>query len=93
MKGRFAEGINFSGDLCRCLVLVGIPFLPLMDNRVRRKKELIEKRDGRETAEKWYLCQTFKTVNQVIGRVIRSKEDFGSILLVDQRFARKEIFE
>jgi Rad3-related DNA helicase len=40
-KGRFSEGINFTDRLCRCLVVVGIPFLPLKNSAVVEKMRYI----------------------------------------------------
>jgi hypothetical protein len=34
----------------------------------------------------WYAVQGLRTVNQSIGRVIRHKDDFGAILLFDERY-------
>lgn len=36
--------------------------------------------------EEWYKQQALRAVNQAIGRVIRHKDDFGAILLCDERF-------
>lgn len=91
MKGKFSEGINFNDELCRCLILVGIPFLPPNDYKIIRKKSYLQSKFGREAAEQWYYAQTFKSVNQVMGRAIRSKQDYASILLFDQRYGRKDI--
>jgi chromosome transmission fidelity protein 1 len=41
MKGKFSEGINFNDELCRCLIVVGIPFLPPNDYKVIRKKSYL----------------------------------------------------
>lgn len=39
------------------------------------------------TSYKWYSMQATRATNQAIGRVIRHKEDYGNIILVDKRFA------
>ena len=37
------------------------------------------------TGQEWYRQQATRAVNQAIGRVIRHKQDFGAILLCDNR--------
>jgi regulator of telomere elongation helicase 1 len=34
----------------------------------------------------WYTLEMMRTVNQSVGRVIRHMNDYGSILLLDERF-------
>jgi regulator of telomere elongation helicase 1 len=36
----------------------------------------------------WYNQQTYRAVNQAIGRVIRHKNDYGAIVLCDERFSQ-----
>ena len=36
----------------------------------------------------WYNQQTYRAINQAIGRVIRHKNDYGAILLCDERFTQ-----
>jgi regulator of telomere elongation helicase 1 len=35
----------------------------------------------------WYSQQAFRAVNQAVGRVIRHKDDYGAIILCDERFS------
>ncbi|EME80861.1 uncharacterized protein MYCFIDRAFT_20311, partial [Pseudocercospora fijiensis CIRAD86] len=79
--GKLSEGINFSDDLGRCVVVVGLPYPNLQAPDLKAKMEYLGARGG-EYAEN--LCM--RSVNQAIGRVIRHKGDWASILLFDARF-------
>uniref|UniRef100_A0A8C3XSW9 ATP-dependent DNA helicase DDX11 n=1 Tax=Chelydra serpentina TaxID=8475 RepID=A0A8C3XSW9_CHESE len=94
--GKMSEGINFSDDLGRCVVLVGMPYPNIKSPELQEKMAYLDKtmpRTAGPPPSKMLienLCM--KAVNQSIGRAIRHQKDFASILLVDHRYARPSVF-
>ncbi|XP_061201771.1 ATP-dependent DNA helicase DDX11 isoform X1 [Neopsephotus bourkii] len=94
--GKMSEGINFSDDLGRCVIMVGMPYPNVKSPELQEKMAWLDKTmprapgpsRGRVLIED--LCM--KAVNQSIGRAIRHQKDFASILLLDCRYARPAIF-
>ena len=43
--------------------------------------------DAMISGDTWYVQQAMRAVNQAIGRVIRHKNDYGAIILCDERFS------
>jgi regulator of telomere elongation helicase 1 len=43
------------------------------------------------SGNEWYQQQALRAVNQAIGRVIRHRNDYGAILLCDERFGNPSI--
>ncbi|KAI4484127.1 hypothetical protein M0804_007583 [Polistes exclamans] len=87
-RGKVSEGIDFSDNEARCVVTVGIPY-PVRNNKdVQMKWEYNDKNTSRGllTGSDWYNIQAFRAYNQALGRCIRHKNDWGAILLVDERF-------
>ncbi|KAE8305683.1 Rad3-related DNA helicase [Giardia duodenalis] len=76
---RVSEGLDFKDNLCRRLVVVGIPFPNLGDPIVREKH--------RQRGEQFLMDHAFTLVNQCMGRGIRHKDDWCSFILFDSRFA------
>lgn len=37
---------------------------------------------------RWYTQQAIRAINQAVGRIVRHKSDYGSIVLIDQRFVQ-----
>lgn len=38
------------------------------------------------SGDQWYVQQAVRAVNQAMGRVIRHKDDYGAVILCDERF-------
>lgn len=95
--GKLSEGINFSDNLGRCVVVVGLPFPNLETPEWKAKMRYIDEKAamngglrgkaGREHTEN--VCM--RSVNQAIGRVIRHKGDWASIILMDSRYGQQRI--
>lgn len=95
--GKLSEGINFSDNLGRCVMVVGLPFPNLETPEWKAKMQYLDSRAtargepagraSREHAEN--VCM--RAVNQAIGRAIRHKGDWASILLFDARYAQQRV--
>ncbi|KAL6509859.1 hypothetical protein OROGR_022347 [Orobanche gracilis] len=90
-RGRISEGMDFSDDKARVVVVVGIPFPNIYDVKVSEKKKF---NDTYETSKnllsgnEWYCQQAFRALNQATGRCIRHRFDYGAIIYLDERFHR-----
>ena len=85
MGGIFGEGIDLKEDRLIGAVLVGTG-LPLVCNEREILKGFYDRR-GEDGFFYAYLCPGMNKVLQSAGRVIRTEEDKGVILLLDDRFA------
>eukprot|EP01022_Parablepharisma_sp_SALTPOND_P007785 TRINITY_DN1329_c0_g1_i1.p1 TRINITY_DN1329_c0_g1~~TRINITY_DN1329_c0_g1_i1.p1 ORF type:complete len:773 (+),score=105.22 TRINITY_DN1329_c0_g1_i1:1326-3644(+) len=92
MRGSISEGLDFSDQAARVAVVVGVPYANLKDERIILKKEYVDK--WRKflglTGQEWYKQDAIRVVNQAIGRVIRHKDDYGALILVDHRYSEKD---
>lgn len=92
-RGKLSEGTNLEGNHCRSVIVTGLPFPSLTDPRIESTKNFHNKYalatnqlDPRNAGQRWYRNQMLRALNQTIGRVIRSKNDFGMLFLCDPRF-------
>uniref|UniRef100_A0A0N5CD99 Helicase ATP-binding domain-containing protein n=1 Tax=Strongyloides papillosus TaxID=174720 RepID=A0A0N5CD99_STREA len=90
-RGKMSEGIDFKDSQSRGVIIIGIPFPPLKEPKVILKKiylqDNLKKNSLTLPPDEWYRLEGIRAVNQAIGRVIRHKDDFGAVLLLDQRFS------
>ncbi|XP_051886100.1 ATP-dependent DNA helicase DDX11 [Pristis pectinata] len=93
--GKMSEGINFSDDLGRCVVMVGMPFpnvnSPELQERMAYLDKTMTKTDGKSPGKVLLENLCMKAVNQSIGRAIRHREDYANIVLLDHRYTQPRI--
>ncbi|GHP11385.1 hypothetical protein PPROV_001011300 [Pycnococcus provasolii] len=99
-RGRVSEGLDFADENCRCVVVVGVPFPNVKDPRVALKRAFNDERcrlaASRVAASvggssvlpgaQWYSQQAYRALNQAVGRCLRHRGDWGSVVLLDARF-------
>ncbi|ETS60057.1 hypothetical protein PaG_06051 [Moesziomyces aphidis] len=96
---KLSEGINFSDDLARAVVMVGMPFAnmhsPELAERMKYVRELAKQHPpGTKSVDPGHELYTnlcMKAVNQSIGRAVRHQNDYAALILLDRRYGRPEI--
>lgn len=90
--GKMSEGINFSDDLGRCIVMVGMPYPNIKSPELQEKMAYLDKHmphvAGKSPGKVLVESLCMKAVNQSIGRAIRHRGDYACIVLCDHRYAR-----
>ena len=95
--GKLSEGINFADNLCRCVVVVGLPFAERSDPMMQEKLKLVATGGGTingtissKASNEYYRSLCMRAVNQSVGRAIRHAKDWATIILMDARYPLDE---
>lgn len=91
-RGKVSEGLDFADANGRAVIITGLPFPPSMDPKVILKRQFLDEQKTPDSlsGQVWYRQQASRAVNQAIGRVIRHRNDYGAILLCDERFCNRD---
>ncbi|KAL2009243.1 hypothetical protein VTN00DRAFT_7437 [Thermoascus crustaceus] len=98
--GKLSEGINFSDKLGRGVLMVGLPFPNIRSAVWQAKIQHVEQKayeqsSGSEESRRvrskaagrdFYENACMRAVNQCIGRAIRHRNDYASIVMMDKRY-------
>lgn len=79
----FERGIDLHGDQCRVVVIAKVPYPYLGDQQVNARL-----RTTGSSGRRWYAAQTIRSICQMTGRAMRSKEDWCVSYLLDTQFSR-----
>jgi len=83
--GKWSEGLDYRGELLNGAMVVGLPLAPF--TRVRSMViDYFRRKYGDEGEFLSYTLPALNRALQALGRVIRSPEDRGFLVLCEQRF-------
>ncbi|KAJ8044233.1 Fanconi anemia group J protein [Holothuria leucospilota] len=90
-RGKVSEGMDFADNNARAVITVGIPFPSFKDPQVELKRaynDHYKLERGLLSGNEWYEIQAYRALNQALGRCLRHRNDWGALILVDERFRR-----
>ena len=88
--GKWSEGLDYRGEMLSGAMVVGLPLAPF----TRVRKMIIEYFRHKYGEEGEFLCYTLPAINralQALGRVLRTPEDRGVLILAERRFLEKRV--
>ena len=88
--GKWSEGLDYRGEMLSGAMVIGLPLAPY--TRVRRM--VIEYFRNKFGEEGEFISYTLPAINralQALGRVIRTEEDRGVLVLGDRRFLEERV--
>ena len=88
-RGKVSEGIDFDRHYGRCVVMCGIPFQYTLSKRLRARLEYVKETHNVQESE-FLTFDAMRAAAQCVGRVLRSKQDYGIMVFADCRYARSD---
>jgi len=88
--GKWSEGLDYRGEMLNGAMVIGLPLAPF----TRVRKMVIEYFRHKYGDEGEFLCYTLPAINralQAIGRVLRTPEDRGVLVMGERRFLEKRV--
>ena len=88
-RGKVAEGIDFDRHYGRAVAVLGVPYQYTLSRPLRARLDHL--REAFRVSESDYLAfDAVRQAAQCVGRVIRSKADYGLMVLADARYQRAD---
>lgn len=78
------EGVDFPGDALKLLVIPKLPFPNPVDPLVAGISNKM-KAEGKNSFKEFFVPEAYMELRQGLGRLIRSEEDSGKVLILDSR--------
>mmetsp|Transcript_25104 Transcript_25104/g.64132 ORF Transcript_25104/g.64132 Transcript_25104/m.64132 type:complete len:817 (-) Transcript_25104:40-2490(-) len=88
-RGKVSEGIDFDRHYGRCVVLFGVPFQYTLSKVLRARLEFLKEHHKIQESE-FLTFDAMRAASQCVGRVIRSKRDYGIMVFADQRYSKQD---
>lgn len=88
-RGKVAEGIDFDRHYGRAVVVMGIPFQFTLSHVLRARLQYLSERYGIREQD-FLTFDAIRHASQCVGRVIRSKRDYGIIVFADKRYGNAD---
>lgn len=87
LRGTVTEGVDYAGDDLHTAVVVGVPMINIKDPTMKAVKDAYGARFGEDNAfEYTFSIPAVRKARQALGRVIRSGDDVGARVLLDERY-------
>jgi Rad3-related DNA helicase/DNA polymerase III epsilon subunit-like protein len=83
----FWQGLDIPGDALQAVVIEKLPFE--VPTELRKRRELRIKQAGHDAFERYTLGKMLLNLKQMSGRLIRTEEDRGIVVIVDARSDRR----
>ncbi|XP_062023568.1 general transcription and DNA repair factor IIH helicase subunit XPD [Rosa rugosa] len=88
-RGKVAEGIDFDRHYGRLVIMYGVPFQYTLSKILLARLEYL--RETFQIKEGDFLTfDALRQAAQCVGRVIRSKADYGMMIFADKRYSRHD---
>eukprot|EP01053_Blabericola_migrator_P013469 Blabericola_migrator_1__13468@NODE_973_length_5857_cov_179_640933_g675_i0_p1_GENE_NODE_973_length_5857_cov_179_640933_g675_i0NODE_973_length_5857_cov_179_640933_g675_i0_p1_ORF_typecomplete_len839_score174_65Helicase_C_2/PF13307_6/9e48DEAD_2/PF06733_15/3_2e31HBB/PF06777_11/1_7e19HBB/PF06777_11/2e06HBB/PF06777_11/2_6e03ResIII/PF04851_15/1_8e10DEAD/PF00270_29/0_22DEAD/PF00270_29/2_5e02RVT_N/PF13655_6/0_065PhoH/PF02562_16/0_24PhoH/PF02562_16/8_5e03PhoH/PF02562_16/8_2e02AAA_22/PF13401_6/24AAA_22/PF13 len=88
-RGKVAEGIDFDRHYGRAVILFGVPFQYTLSRVLKARLDFMRENYG--VAENTFLSfDAMRQAAQCVGRVIRSKIDYGLMIFADFRYGKTD---
>ncbi|KAH7648064.1 DNA repair -related [Cryptosporidium bovis] len=88
-RGKVAEGIDFDRHYGRCVVMVGIPYQYTLSKILQSRLSFLKENYNIQENE-FLTFDAMRQASQCVGRVIRSKADYGLMIFADLRYNKKD---